>query len=322
MRQTKTFQLRPLIRWILWVLLIQFLLGNISAAIYAYKFTHFYRHGKEWNVANANNIIDKTWMLYTGPYYSKPVNKSVPSFPYRQVRLTTKNNIAIDAWYASRDSAKGVVAIFHGLNTTKSYYLPEAEAFYGLGYNVFLLDFRAHGNSGGRQTSIGYFEAEEINLAFRFLKEKGEQKIILYGGSMGGVAIARAISAYQILPSAVILDFPFDGLTDHLRGRAKGLGFPPSLFALPVAFWMGVENNYPVFTHKTRAYAKSIHCPVLLQWGTNDFLVKKEETEAIYTNIKTGRKKLVVYEGGAHYSLLQQQPLLWHAEINRFLAPL
>ena len=42
MTKEKKTNLRPLLKWVLWVLVVQLVLVNISASVYAYKFTHFY----------------------------------------------------------------------------------------------------------------------------------------------------------------------------------------------------------------------------------------------------------------------------------------
>jgi hypothetical protein len=63
--------LRYYLKWVLWALLVQFALANISAAIYAYKFTHFFKEPADWNVAHPKSVFDKTWKLFKGPSFGK-----------------------------------------------------------------------------------------------------------------------------------------------------------------------------------------------------------------------------------------------------------
>ena len=65
MQETKTHKLRSLLRTLLWVFLIQFILVNISASIYAYKFTHFETDPSLY--VPPKNIFEKTWRLFVGP---------------------------------------------------------------------------------------------------------------------------------------------------------------------------------------------------------------------------------------------------------------
>jgi len=222
MTQPKTKRKLPSsIKWILWVIVVQLILFNISAAFYAYKFTHFYRE-KDDQVSYADgNVFTKTWKLFTGPKFSKSINTQFPDFTVDIVTLKTKKGDLIDAWYGKTDSvAKGTVLLFHGVTSNKSQIITEAAAFRFMGYDVMLVDFRGHGKSSGFTTTIGFKEAEEVKLAYDFVQKKGEKNIILWGTSMGSVAIAHAVAEYALEPAAVILEMPFAPLQDHLKARS------------------------------------------------------------------------------------------------------
>jgi len=147
MEKTKPKNFRYYLRLTLWVLLVQALLANISASIYAYKFTHFYDQPAPRYAGQ--NIFDQTWKLFVGPRFYKNAEEAEPSFPYRRVTLETSDHIAIDGWYSPVDTAKGCVVLLHGLTANKGYLEKEAAVFRTWGYNVLLIDFRAHGKSGG-----------------------------------------------------------------------------------------------------------------------------------------------------------------------------
>ena len=314
-------QLKSILRWVGWVLLVQFVLINISASLYAFKLTHFYTNHPEESVSEGGNIFTKSWKLFTGPRYGKSVISEVPVFRYDTVTLETKKGIRIDAWYGQTDSvSKGTVILFHGIGVTKSVLMDEANEFRFGGYQVLMVDFRAHGNSDGNTTTIGVRETEEVKLAFDYISAKGEKNIFLYGSSLGAVAIAKAVSDQQLQPRGIILEMPFESLQSYLKGKARVLGFPKQPFAVLTTFWIGIERGFNGFKHKTTRYAKNIHCPVLLQWGTLDHLVLKDETNRIYDALASTSKKLVIYEGAEHESFLRKDPLKWRIEVERFLS--
>lgn len=314
-------QLKSILRWVGWVLLVQFVLINISASLYAYKLTHFYIDHPEKNEEEGGNIFTKSWKLFTGPRYGKSAISDVPVFKYDTVDMATKKGIRIEAWYGKTDSvSKGTVILFHGLGVSKSILIDEANEFRVEGYHVLLVDFRAHGNSEGQTTTIGVRETEDVKLTFDHISAKGEKNIFLYGSSLGAVAIAKAVSDYQLQPGGIILEMPFESLQGYLKGKARVLGFPSQPFAFLTTFWIGVERGFNGFKHKTSRYAKNIHCPVLLQWGTLDHLVLRNETEKIYDALASTSKKLVIYEGAEHESFLRKDPLKWRIEVERFLS--
>lgn len=313
-------KIRSVVKWILWVLLVQFLLINISGVLYGYKLTHFYDASSRPAQPSSRNIFVKTWKLFRGPKFQKTVISEFPHFPYETVRLSTKTKLSIEAWYIPADSAKGTVILFHGLGGNKSLLLGEAYEFMNDGFNVMLVDLRAHGNSAGNTTTLGVSEAEEAKLAYDYVFAKGERNILLYGISLGAVVITKAVYDYNLAPSKLILDMPFGNLQNLLEGRARVLGFPEEPFGILVTFWSGIERGFNGFEHNTCRYVKKIQCPVLMQYGTLDKLVTRDETDHIFQNIASSRKRLVLYETAAHEPLLNKNPTKWRTEVREFLS--
>ncbi len=317
-------KLPSILRWILWVLLAQFILFNISASLYAYKLSHFYNDPALRNATPNQNVFAKTWRLFSGPRLPKSVVTQFPNFTFDTVTFKTASGIYIDGWYGKTDSiSKGTVILFHGLTMNKGNVLAEADEFRYLGYNVLMVDFRAHGNSGGNTTTIGVSETEEVKLAYDYVSQLGEKKIILWGSSMGAVTIAKAVADYGIKPAGVILEMPFASLQEHLRARARMIGFsgfPEKPFGLFVTFWMGIERGFKGFKHQTTKYVQKLNCPVLLQWGALDIYVLKSETDKIYSAIASADKKLVIYDHANHELFVQNDPLKWRIEVERFLS--
>jgi uncharacterized protein len=235
----------------------------------------------------------------------------------------TKNDLPIEAWntgWNSTDSSsKGTVLLFHGLSGNKSKVLQEAEEFRGWGFNVMLVDARSHGGSGGKTTSIGYHESEEVKLAYDYVTQKGEKTIFLSGYSMGAVQIMKAVAEYDLHPAGIIPEMPFLSLQSHIGNRVKGLGFPKQPLSFFITFWIGAERGFNGFGLNMLTYAKKIHCPVLLQYGSDDHLVTQEEAKRIYQAVASTHKKMVIYTGASHESFLQKDPVLWRKEVSAFL---
>jgi pimeloyl-ACP methyl ester carboxylesterase len=315
--QTKT-KLRSVVRWILWVLLVQLLLANISAALYAYKFTHYYEGPMP--ARTGQNIFGKTWRLFAGPRFYKMSREEEPSFPFQNISFKTVEGISIDGWYSKVDSAKGCVVLLHGVTVNKSYLTAEAGCFRNWGYNVLLIDFRGHGKSEGHNGSFGVKETGEVEQAVAFAKTQGNKKIILYGISLGAAVSLKAASDGKIKPDAVIADMPFGSLHHHLRSRAVETGFPAEPFATLVTLWMGMERGYNGFHHDVSDYVQSVHCPVLLQWGDQDQYVSRDEMDKVYSKLASGQKKIVTYAGAGHEALLSVDPLKWQREVLSFLS--
>jgi alpha-beta hydrolase superfamily lysophospholipase len=310
-----------IIRWILWVLLVQFILINISASLYAYRLTHFYNDSTLLRYKPSSNIFAKTWKLFTGPKLGKAILEGSPDFRVETIVFQTVDGTRIDCWYSKTDSSsRGTVVLFHGLTVNKLAVLSEANEFRFMGYNVLLVDFRAHGNSGGNTSTIGYRESEEVKLAYDWLIQKGEQHIFFWGSSMGAVAIPKAIAQYSLKPLGIILEMPFESMQSHLKARARILGFPQQPFAFLVTMWIGIERGFNAYKHQSTSYLKKINCPVLMQWGVLDNYVLRPEAERVYDAISSKEKKWVIYENAGHESMLRTDPLKWRIEVGDFLS--
>ena len=297
-----------------------FILLNLITAFHAYKFTHFY----DANEAAIKKQADKTKWDITGDIFFginavKGRNKMVADSTVQTVTLVTKDDIKIEGWYFNTDSvAKGTVIMFHGHGGTKSGIMDEATAFRKMGYHTLLIDFRAHGNSGGNTCTIGYDEAEDVKLAYDYVKEKGEKNIILWGISMGAAAVSKSINDYALQPSRIILEMPFGSILDAAEGRIKMMKLPPEPLATLITFWGGTEHGFWAFNMKPSEYVKKINVPTLLQWGKKDPRVTEAETDLIYHNLPAA-KKLVVYETCGHESLCKKENSKWLLEVHNFL---
>lgn len=198
---------RKFIRRSLWVVLILFVLMNGIAYLHAYKFTHFDTSATKTKQATDLSFGQKLQTLFFGVHNPRPENKKIPDRKFETIKL--KSNKAIECWLIKADTAKGSVILFHGYGGEKSSMLDKAEIFLNLGYNTFLVDFMGAGGSDGNQTTIGFYEAEEVKTAFDYLKDKGDTNIILFGTSMGAVAIMKAQKDYNLNSNLIILECPF-----------------------------------------------------------------------------------------------------------------
>lgn len=68
------------------------------------------------------------------------------------------------------------------------------------------------------------------------------QPLILYGQSMGGAAIMRAIDVNDIQPDAIIIEAVFDKMLSTVQNRFSAMGLPSFPGAHLLVFWGGVQN--------------------------------------------------------------------------------
>jgi alpha-beta hydrolase superfamily lysophospholipase len=316
--------MRKLLKRIGYIVLVLFVLLNIMAAFHAYKFTHFYADVTSVKKPEQMGFGDKMSAIFFGVKYPKSIIADSLKAPHETVQLKTSDSVRLEGWYLSRakDSVvldKGTVIMFHGHASSRSGIINEAEAFYLMGYNVLMVDFRAHGNSDGNTSTIGYAESKDVKAAYDFVTAKNEKNIVLWGISMGAASIMKAMNDYDLKPEKLILEMPFGSLLDAVKGRVKMMGLPQQPISTLLTFWGGTEQGFWAFGHNPWSYAKKINCPVLLQWGINDARVTEKETNHILDNLASKEKTLVKYENSKHESLCKNEHEKWVLSVSNFL---
>ena len=294
-----------------------FLLMNAITFMHAYKFTHFADSNIE-KTASAGKLStsDKIKTLFLGVNNPKPINTIFPKQKYETIII--QSNKKIECWSIKTKNAKGTVIIFHGYSGNKSEMLDKSDAFIKLGYNTFLVDFMGSGGSEGNQTTIGYKESEQVKAAFDHVSGKGEKNILLFGTSMGAVAILKAIDESDINPKAIMIECPFGSMYKTICARFEAMNVPTFPMAGMLGFWGGVQNGFWAFSHNPSEYAKNINCPVLLLYGEQDKRVSRKEIDSIFDNIKS-EKVLMTYPLSGHENYLNKYPEKWRRDIETFL---
>jgi uncharacterized protein len=140
--------------------------------------------------------------------------------------------IGLAGWYVPAGNGAGptepTVVLAHGWGDNKSNLLPRAELFHER-YNLLLLDFRNHGQSGAAPTTQGVREADDLRAMIDWLMtEKGPERIAVFGLSMGGAsALRHAVRDVRI--DALLIESTHATLTNAIQARLDRAGYPLSL---------------------------------------------------------------------------------------------
>jgi alpha-beta hydrolase superfamily lysophospholipase len=309
-------------------LLTVFLLLNLLAYRHARAMTHFVpANGRthrraEWRDGSYRlSLLEKVQLAVNGITVERPAEDARPD----RLGLRYEDHLysggagRLAAWYIPRERSAGLIALFHGYGADKARLLPEARAFHELGYSCFLVDFRGSGDSDGRRTSIGYYEAEDVERTVKYVRSRWpNERLILFGQSMGAAAVLRALSRQTIAADAVVLECPFDRLLSAVAARFASTGLPSFPAARLMIFWGGVQHGFNGFTHNPADYARQVSCPTLLLHGSGDRRVYAEHIQSIYQNL-AGAKELHRFEGLGHESYAASRPEEWLECVRRFL---
>jgi fermentation-respiration switch protein FrsA (DUF1100 family) len=138
-------------------------------------------------------------------YDGTPVSVGLP---YEDVRLETKDRVALAAWWVPAQTPRGAVVIAHGNGGNMSHRLDKIRLFHDLGYSVMAFDYRGYGASEGKPTEEGTY-ADMTAAVDHAVAARGADtaRLVLYGESLGGaVAVGEAV---RRPPAALVVDSSF-----------------------------------------------------------------------------------------------------------------
>ena len=151
------------------------------------------------------------------------------------------------------------------------------------GYNMILIDERAHGQSEGHSITFGVREVQDLLKWVEYARERfgKEIKLVLVGISMGGATVLMAADKVEG-DVKIIADCPFSSPKIMLQETIRSIKLPVKVF-YPI-----LNLSSIVFAHtnlnKMSAYdavAKTNH-PILIIHGDSDKVVPHYISEDLY----------------------------------------
>lgn len=181
-----------------------------------------------------------------------------------------------------------------------------AEPYRQLGYNVLVIDNRAHGLSDGRVTSFGKREYKDILNWSRFLhNEKRNERVVLHGICIGAQAAIFAITNKNCpdYVSALTVDGMFTTFYESFINHMIEQKRKP---IQPVAFEVGLLilafSRANIMTSGPKDRVGKLKKPILFLHSKEDTYSLPEKTRHMYEQCR-GEKKLVWFEHGEHSRL-------------------
>jgi pimeloyl-ACP methyl ester carboxylesterase len=92
-------------------------------------------------------------------------------------------------WIPAARPTNRCVVVCHGISANMGAFVGVTPFLHRAGFNILLFDFRGHGASPGHTASFGWHEAEDVRAACKYLRSRGQDRIALYGFSMGGASV-------------------------------------------------------------------------------------------------------------------------------------
>ena len=264
------------------------------------------------------------WRLVSVLIYRPAIIKSEGPLDdeYKPFEAVNPRGEKIAAWYAAGNPGNSIILLCHGHSAEHTWFEFLADFFLREGYSVLLLDFRAHGQSGGDFTSIGMHEWEDIHAVFSEGEKKRifslAQPIAAYGCSMGAAAL---VNGAKHLPEikAFIIESCFSELRKIAGHDLLHFTSIPDNPLVDLFFYIGSwRSGYAYFKNQPiREIAQIATRPLLLIHDGRDKRVLREDFDRMVQ--AAGPAKTLIFQEAGHTQAQFHDPERFQSEVCSFL---
>ena len=206
-------------------------------------------------------------------------------------------------FFKNKVESNKYMVMAHGHTYTHHGCLKYARMMMAYGYNVVLFDERYHGNSGGRFTSLGYYEKVDLNTVITDTFNRYGDDIFVgtYGESMGAATVLLEAQTDKRI-NFIIADCGFSDfsilLKELMRTRYKIPLFP---------FYFFTKLNFRIFTGVSISgispitAIKSLGIPIMFAHGLADEFISYKHSQRMY-DAYTGPKRIFLANNDAYHA--------------------
>lgn len=245
--------------------------------------------------------------------------------PYEEVTIRSRDGLKLYAKYYHKVDGAPIMLKVHGYNGCP------VRDFCGGGvesidkeYNVLLIDQRAHEHSGGKTTTFGIKEKNDVVCWCKYLvKRFGKNtKIVIYGISMGAATVLMA-SAHKKLPKnvkGVVADCSYSSPKDIIIKVATDDMHLPGKLCFPL-IWLGARifGHFNLTSDSPVKAVKRTTLPLLIIHGMEDSFVPYQMSEEIYKAAAPKDKKLLLFKGAYHGISYMNNEKVYIGELRSFM---
>ena len=131
---------------------------------------------------------------------------------FENINIKTKDNINLKGWFHLKDPKKKTILFFHGNAGTLDNRIYKLNFLGNLDVNFLIIAWRGYSGSTGKPSEFGLYQDAKSALNWLNLKGVTDEKIILYGESLG-TSIAIEVGQNRDF-AGIILEAPFTSMID------------------------------------------------------------------------------------------------------------
>lgn len=263
-----------------------------------------------------------------------PVKKPIDTFSsnivpeYRDISFKgIDKSIILKGWlFQARNSDRAVILV-HSYGGNRLQFgiktVDLIKEFLNKSYNVFIFDQRNSGESGGKDTTFGYNEKEDVLAAINYMNSQGSSHVTLMGFSTGAAASILAAAESKSV-DAVIADSPYADLHKYLsQNLNKWTHLPSFPFNKTISYMVEVTGGINTANASPVNVLTAENPPnLLLIHGMKDPLIPVENSIELfqkYSALNSSGAEFWRIEGDGHATGFEKYPDEYMNKVFAFL---
>jgi uncharacterized protein len=218
---------------------------------------------------------------------------------YENVYIEVDDNVELHGWwFPAAEKPSATVLFLHGNGENIS---THAAGVYWLtkhAYDVFIFDYRGYGKSQGVPRMDVTLEDIKKVLDYTLQRNKGEQKLIVMGHSLGASLGIAAVSEYEKNIDGVIFVSPFSEYRQVVRDMLSK-SWLTWAFQWPLS--LTISNEYSPIDY----VADLPRVPTLFLYSNEDYVISADHVKRLFA--KANEPKYIEQISGGHSGLFGKQ---------------
>ena len=242
--------------------------------------------------------------------------------PFEEVVITAEDGIKLFGRYYHMKDGAPIEILFHGY---RSHPYRDCSGGHALarkmGFNILVVDQRAHGGSGGSTITFGIKERLDCLAWIRYLNERfgADNPIILSGLSMGAATVLMA--AELDLPanvSCIMADSPYSSPSAIIKKVCRDEGYPVALCTPFLYLGALLYGTFRLGRCTAKEAVRNAKIPILLIHGEDDRFVPCHMSLEIAANCASA-VDVATFPDAGHVLSYMTDPVRYEKIVCRFL---
>ena len=216
--------------------------------------------------------------------------------------------------------ARATIIVLHGIGSAKEVYFGFARWLAENGFNVVVYDQRAHGRSGGRYCTFGFYEKKDVSkIITKVLKRYSKLPIGIHGTSLGGAVAIQALAIEKRL-SFGIVESTFNTLENVIEEYSHDmLKFRSRWLVRRILTRSAQIAKFSPFDIKPVESCRDIEQPMLVVHGDADEKIPIDFNLDNFDALKTTDKEFFIVKGAGHEDVKEVGGVAYEQKILSFL---